>query len=522
MANLLGGAPAPRRLVLGAYLTVAALCAAAVALAHALEPWAAGSGVTGTAGFGRWVVLLLATASGLFVAAGVLRLVSWRLERRSHGALVGMALVLMGGACLPLGGFARLFASPEHAPVVSLTTRAVGSLIVMALLVRALTAGEGPGRARPSRLLPVLLGLVVATFLLVLAVSHLVPQQVVLLRPALAGMLALGWCAVALRTDRQRPVSPWAGRAAPLFVGMASAEVLRALDRGRIDSWTLSSVLVCAGVATLALRSALVDLDEVVSTDEDHRSRLSAALDRASGTADELAGWREQLTHDARNACAGLRAAMDVLERYAGRVDPATTERLRLAAVEEIGHLEHLLDRAADQPCERFDVTQVVRTVAESARTLGSDVTVIGECAEAVGRPGDVAAVLRNVLVNARTHAAGSSVEIRVAVHAGVVRVVCCDDGPGISPEIADHAFERGIRGGTSPGSGLGLYGARALMREQGGDLELGSPAPGATLVLSLPAASAPSVQPVLRLVPAQRRPAEAAPDAEMRQEAWS
>jgi two-component system OmpR family sensor kinase len=116
-----------------------------------------------------------------------------------------------------------------------------------------------------------------------------------------------------------------------------------------------------------------------------------------------------------------------------------------------------------------------------------------------------VAAVLKNLLVNVRTHAPGSAVRLWVTAHGETVRIVCSDDGPGFDPEVAARAFERGFRGHASQGSGLGLHGARQLMREQGGDLELGLPSPGATLVLTLPAAPARPQVPALRLVPAQR-----------------
>jgi signal transduction histidine kinase len=50
------------------------------------------------------------------------------------------------------------------------------------------------------------------------------------------------------------------------------------------------------------------------------------------------------------------------------------------------------------------------------------------------------------------------------------------------------HVFERGYHGAGSPGEGLGLHGARVLMREQGGELALDPTGPGARFVLTLPA----------------------------------
>ena len=124
-----------------------------------------------------------------------------------------------------------------------------------------------------------------------------------------------------------------------------------------------------------------------MSADEQGRTDLSQALTRVSEEAVELTEWREQLTHDARNACAGLRAALSILERHDSRIDPATRERLRLAAVQELGHIEHLLTRSADEPCATFEVSEVVRRVAEAAWAVGARVSVQGLPVHAVGRP---------------------------------------------------------------------------------------------------------------------------------------
>jgi signal transduction histidine kinase len=261
---------------------------------------------------------------------------------------------------------------------------------------------------------------------------------------------------------------------------------MRALDPGLAGPWTFAGLLVCLVMAALSARSAMVDLDEAVRTDERRRTDMALTLTRVSHEAVGLTEWREQLTHDARNACAGLRAALSILERYDGRIDPATREKLRLAAVQELGHIEHLLTRSPDEPCAPFELSEVVRRVADTARAVGAKVSVQGLPVHAVGRAADLAAVLKNLLVNAQTHAPGSGVRLRVHTDDDNVVVTCSDDGPGLSPDDAPRAFERGFRGATSQGSGLGLHAARELMREQGGELALGSTGPGATFVLTL------------------------------------
>ena len=103
------------------------------------------------------------------------------------------------------------------------------------------------------------------------------------------------------------------------------------------------------------------------------------------------------------------------------------------------------------------------------------------------GRPGDLATVLQNLLVNAAAHAPDSPVTVQLGTGDGLVEVAVSDRGPGLTQDQAARAFDRGVRGATSNGSGLGLYVARTLMRKHGGDVELRSRVGGACFVVVLP-----------------------------------
>ncbi|WP_231389038.1 HAMP domain-containing sensor histidine kinase [Marmoricola sp. URHB0036] len=477
----------PLGLVLGAALFVGLLGAGATALSQAA---AHGAGVLGTMSLARPTVVVLAMASAFFLAAGVLRLARWRIAGEPHSAFAGAALLVMGGLCLPLGGLALLFPSTDDLSLVGPATRTIAELVAVALLVRALTVVDMSRAELPSRLLPRLFLGLTLVFLVLLAAQQVAPHTMT--GQALPGMVlatvrALAWFGVALYAATRAPELAWAGRVAPLLMGMGFAEALRGLDLARPGAWTFAALLVCVSMAALSTRAALLDLDDAVSADERGRTDLSQALTLVSQEAVGLSEWREQLTHDARNACAGLRAALSILERQDGRIDPATRERLRLAAAQELGHIEHLINRSADEPCAPFEVSEVVRRVAEAAWAVGARVSVQGLPVHALGRPGDLAAVLKNLLVNAQTHAPGSQVRFAVTSDEGIVTITCADDGPGLSPEEACRAFDRGFRGRASNGSGLGLHGARELMLEQGGDLVLDPTGTGATFVTTLP-----------------------------------
>ena len=167
---------------------------------------------------------------------------------------------------------------------------------------------------------------------------------------------------------------------------------------------------------------------------------------------------------------------------------------LSQSLVAEVHRLHALIDDdedddgALENVAESFDLLDVVTPVVVCARANGLLVQVdIPPATIVKGSPEGTAQVVAGLLANARRHAPGSPVTLRV-VHGdsrGVVLSVG-DHGPGI-PEIErEHIFERGVS--THPdGSGLGLHVARRLMDRQGGSISLATPsddACGATFQL--------------------------------------
>jgi signal transduction histidine kinase len=112
--------------------------------------------------------------------------------------------------------------------------------------------------------------------------------------------------------------------------------------------------------------------------------------------------------------------------------------------------------------------------------------------------------VIKNILVNADKYSpAGAPVAIAVhrsRSHANMVAIDVVDHGPGIPPAQQQQIFERFYRQdtaehGTTPGWGLGLFFARALVEGQGGRLSVTSPVradahqPGTCFTVTLPLA---------------------------------
>ena len=103
--------------------------------------------------------------------------------------------------------------------------------------------------------------------------------------------------------------------------------------------------------------------------------------------------------------------------------------------------------------------------------------------------------VLTNLFVNCSKHAPGSPVEVTASHREGYVRISVRDHGPGVAPDSVGAIFKKFGRGSTpAPGSGLGLFVARGIVRAHGGHLRY-RPAEGGgaqfTLEIPAPAATA-------------------------------
>lgn len=158
-----------------------------------------------------------------------------------------------------------------------------------------------------------------------------------------------------------------------------------------------------------------------------------------------------------------------------------------------------LLDRwdapGAAPSAEKIDVARLVSDVlgpiAESHPTRAVRVDA-PEAGLAGIDPTDLAYALTNVVDNALKYTAGA-IDVRVRGDAREIVVDVMDEGPGMSPGDADHAFDRFFRGSRRDveGSGLGLAIARRAVERAGGTLAIQSdPAAGSRLRIALPVAN--------------------------------
>ena len=119
------------------------------------------------------------------------------------------------------------------------------------------------------------------------------------------------------------------------------------------------------------------------------------------------------------------------------------------------------------------------------------------EIARSVGRVQGDAQRLREVVEHLLRHALGALPDGgRILLHAdgnaGRARIVVSDDGPGLDPENAEHAFDRFAEPHLQPGGeralGLGLPLAKQFVEAHGGTIALVSePGEGTLVTVELP-----------------------------------
>jgi signal transduction histidine kinase/HAMP domain-containing protein len=145
------------------------------------------------------------------------------------------------------------------------------------------------------------------------------------------------------------------------------------------------------------------------------------------------------------------RAMLTLARAHAGQEQP------RVEAVELAPLLREVAAGLRPRPAVAIDVEAPEELAAESNRDL-------------------LEQALRNLGENAAKHTAQGSVVLRAYGNGATVSVEVEDSGPGISPEVQRHVFDRFYRGERdADGFGLGLAIVRESVRTLGGRIELDS-----------------------------------------------
>ncbi len=99
--------------------------------------------------------------------------------------------------------------------------------------------------------------------------------------------------------------------------------------------------------------------------------------------------------------------------------------------------------------------------------------------------------IFSNLIENSIKHSGCSKIRVKVVGEGDECVVTVEDSGCGIPKEIREKIFERGYKSGDESGSGLGMYLARRIAKNYGGNIELKeSELGGARFDISLPKAN--------------------------------
>ncbi len=211
-------------------------------------------------------------------------------------------------------------------------------------------------------------------------------------------------------------------------------------------------------------------------------NRMLAALERAHRRERDFLA---DASHELRSPVTALRGNVDYLRRHghdAAVVGDLAADAERVSAlIDELLTLSR--EDAAGTPDDRVRLDELAQELANRDRRL------VVETQAPVVVCGDRAALeraLANLVENARLHGPpGGTITVRAEVLNGTARLIVRDEGDGLTPDQAAHAFKRFWRARRDgPGSGLGLAIVRATAERHGGR----ATADGGAFAIELPA----------------------------------
>jgi signal transduction histidine kinase len=199
----------------------------------------------------------------------------------------------------------------------------------------------------------------------------------------------------------------------------------------------------------------------------------------------------EEAIHNLRSALTSIGSATHLLVSD-GNVPLGEKDRSQLAAAlqSELDRARRLLSQEWDGGRRHFPLLDVLVPVVVNERSQGTAVGLdVAVGTTVLGNPERTHEVFATLLENARRHAAGTAVTIRAMSTDKRLTVTVEDSGPGLPSGLLDRIFERGWTTSTrQDGMGLGLYVAKRLMEDQGGELLAGNgPTGGARFLVRFP-----------------------------------
>ena len=229
---------------------------------------------------------------------------------------------------------------------------------------------------------------------------------------------------------------------------------------------------------------------------------LASTIGRLEASESQNRRFVAEVSHELRTPVTALVAEASVIEaalvdlpsdaRRAAELLVADVRRLRVL-VDDLMELSRFDARAEQANLEPLDLGRVVGSIV-AARLPGAAVSLPSHAVVVESEARRLDRILGNLLDNARTHAAGSPVEVAVAVDPGGAgaSVTVADRGPGVAEDALPQLFDRFYkvdpsRSGGSSGMGLAIASEQA--RLLGASLTAAArPGGGLVFTLRLPA----------------------------------
>ena len=200
-------------------------------------------------------------------------------------------------------------------------------------------------------------------------------------------------------------------------------------------------------------------------------NRMAATLDgtigRLEAAQDQNRRFVADVSHELRTPVSALVAEASILRDHLDDL-PAASRRAGELIVEDIARLRTLVEELME--LSRFDAeTEEVQVQPVDLGRLIRDVAATRSRDAVLEMPDDriviesdprrLERILTNLLENAREHAPGALVVVRLRATAERVEITVADRGPGVPPDRLDRIFDRFFMADPSRrgGSGLGL-----------------------------------------------------------------
>jgi signal transduction histidine kinase len=230
---------------------------------------------------------------------------------------------------------------------------------------------------------------------------------------------------------------------------------------------------------------------------------LNGMLDRIENSIHQLHTITDSLAHDLRSPLTAIRGKLEMSLSLETREEKSESV---VAAVDALDRLSEFLNKSLDVAEARADALRLKQTSLDLDELLRVMIDLYEPSMAEQGLRvqlrsrgpvtimADAALIHRmvaNLFDNELKHLPPSCT-VTISLHAGSdeAMLVVEDDGPGFSPEVQRHVFERRTRGPNSNGHGLGLAFVGAVVHAHGGTVTAGNrDERGARLNILLPLA---------------------------------